>query len=560
MAKPTKEEMIALVQAKRARENKPSREDMIRMVEEKRAREVSDEPKHSAARSALDHYANTVSYGYLPQLTAGTEMLVNKASKTLAAGLMLPVDHPDMVNKKLEHQGFIIEEQEPSYVKSRDEVSKRLKEEFEENPVSSGAGMIGGAVSMFGPSRAFINAGKSPLGKVGRTAAVSGAMGFARNPGDVEGEINPVQLGDRAKEGAIAAALGAALGTAIEKPWRGTGGGKGGLGKILEKKANEKAVSAAIAPNKKGMEELKRTGQIDEIGRMLLEEKIVRPLSTTKGIADKVGRLKEEAGENVGDLIRGNSSTTIDAKQLADKIARDPDMARMAKIPGMESAAKQTEQRLETLASYGSNVPLPEAQALRQGLDRSINMNKPIPEMKPGMEALYKMRTYVRDAMNDAINKVAQGGSKDALLKANKRYSNLAKIEEFIEKKLAGEASNRTVSLSDSVMAAGGMASGGIGNAAMLGVANKAIRTFGDQTSANLYNTAAKIIQASPDLSKIAAKNPTAMNQLIHDIVSRIQKSGGVPAFAENQREERSPASEKPMPYENAQSEFLKGN
>jgi hypothetical protein len=160
----------------------------------------------------------------------------------------------------------------------------------------------------------------------------------------------------------------------------------------------------------------------------------------------------------------------------------------MRKTPGMESAVAAIEKQLETLAANGQ-LTLKEAQALRQGIDKSINFNKAAPEMRGAQEGLYKQRTAIRDAMNEAINNLNPGAPKNALKIANRKYGNLSTAEDILEKEIGRNQANRAISLTDTIMAAGGPIAA---TKIALGVANKAGRTFGNSVQARVFDAISK--------------------------------------------------------------------
>lgn len=118
--------------------------------------------------------ANTMAQGYAPQLVGG--------AKALAGG---------------------------DYLKERDKVLKTMEADKARSPGSSMLGMGAGALASGGAlsAAAPVNAA-SALGRVGQAGAVGAAQGAVYNPGDVGGELNPVQAGARTANAGIGALLG----------------------------------------------------------------------------------------------------------------------------------------------------------------------------------------------------------------------------------------------------------------------------------------------------------------------------------------------------------------
>lgn len=430
--------------------------------------------KTSAGMAALEHYGNTATMGYLPHLQAGLEKL-------------LPNPTAD-TDAKLEEQGFSVPSNDRSYIDARDENLGRLKTEQEEHPYASGAGTIAGvAAGALMPASAISKT--AGLGaKIAQGAKTGALYGAAANPGDIEGEYSPIQLSGRAQNAAIGAAIG---GTA---PAVLAGLEKGGsvVKDYLRKKAALKATRALGRPTPTQATKMAASGQDVQLGRDLLDSGAIPVLGTPGRIAGRVENLQEEAGQAVSDLIkRGGDSKLIDAQKLGVEILDSPELAQMRKTPGMESTVAAIEKQVETLAKNG-NLSLEEAQALRQGIDKSINFNKASPDMRGAQEGLYQQRTAIRDAMSGAIDSLPGSTEKGALLKANRKYGRLSEASDILEKEIGRDQANRAISLTDTIAAGSGAATGNPLAALALGAANKFGRTFGNSIQARVYDAIAK--------------------------------------------------------------------
>lgn len=103
----------------------------------------------------------------------------------------------------------------PEYIKERDSLQKYLDE------TEGGTRLAGEGLSALASMAVPIGAAKegaSALGNFARTVGTSAAIGAAQNPGNVEGEITPLQMPDRlkgARDSALLATLFAAPGTAV---------------------------------------------------------------------------------------------------------------------------------------------------------------------------------------------------------------------------------------------------------------------------------------------------------------------------------------------------------
>jgi len=143
------------------------------------------------AQTALENLGNMTTLGYLPQLQAASGPYVDKAMDYVLG-----------------------EKSEPkSYVQRRDEANARIKKESAENPNSALAGKAAGFIISAGatPELPFLK-GAGILKGAQRGAIYGAGFGAASNPGDVEGTVDPAQLGNRAENAIRGAGFGAALG------------------------------------------------------------------------------------------------------------------------------------------------------------------------------------------------------------------------------------------------------------------------------------------------------------------------------------------------------------
>ena len=455
---------------------------------------TSLEPETSAGQSALEHYGNTMLAGYLPHVQA-------------LAGKLMP-DPSGGVDAELEKQGFTVNNApEPSYIESRDANLKRLELEAKEHPVGSGIGtgigIVGSGLML--PAGALAK-GASLGAKAAQGAKIGAAYGAIQNPGDKEGEVDPLQLGDRVKNAGIGAAVGGAVPVAIE----GASSAAKKVSDYLRTKAAEKAFRSLGRGTPQSMQKMVKSGENVAIGRELLDEGAIPVLGTPRRIQDRVAKLKESAGEEVGNLVKGaGNAKVVDAEKLGIQILDSPELALMRKTPGMESAVASIEKQVETLAKNGT-MSLEEAQALRQQIDKSINWNKASPDIGAS-KGLKMQRTGIRDAMNEGINTLSPGAPKDQLLAANRKYGNMATADDILDKELARNQSNRAISLTDTIAAASGPT---LTAKAALGAANKIGRTFGNSAQARTYDAISKKLAAVPGLAAKAEANPAIVQMI----------------------------------------------
>lgn len=289
------------------------------------------DPSTSAGQSALEHFGNTMTLGYLPHLQA------------MAGGLVEGALDPTMkLDHDLKKQGFDIQEKESSYLDRRDENLKRLEKEGEEHPIASGVGtglgILGSAAIPVG-----VAAKGATLGAKALAGAKTGAlMGGLANPGDTENEINPLQVGGRLQNAAIGGAIGGALPVGFDKASKASAK----VSAYLKDKAERKAFrSLGRQPMTQRMKDFIKRGKHVEMGRELLDDNAIPFFGTTDRIKSRVSNLKEQAGKAIGNAIddvdAGRKQYTPITIKNPKKPVKVQDEVRMTPIRFDENPAKR---------------------------------------------------------------------------------------------------------------------------------------------------------------------------------------------------------------------------
>lgn len=167
------------------------------------------------------------------------------------------------------------------YRARRQEARDYYNQAQEENPVSYGAGNIGGAgAAAFVPGYNLARGGRA----VG-AAVSSGVAGLGAS--DKESVIGNIEdAGKSAAGGALLSQVGRVLPSA----------------KGIKKFANEKAVKASGAMTKE-MRQLNKSGLMDAQGDFLLKNKIVTPFASLEDVAERSGNYRKKAGSRIGLII-----------------------------------------------------------------------------------------------------------------------------------------------------------------------------------------------------------------------------------------------------------------
>lgn len=243
----------------------------------------------SAGMAALEHFGNAASLGYLPQLQAAVSQLMPNPGAE--------------VDAKLRAQGFNVPNSKPSYVSERDANIKRLETQAEEHPYAAGAGTVGGALTTgIAAGAAVPIKAATSVGRMALAAGSGGALGLLANPGDTEGEISVVQPGERMWGAATGAAMGAAGQGLIEGASK-VAKGVMNLPSSLKAKAEERAFKASGAMLKDYRVAGKR-GRINELGRYMLDNGLIKPGATVDDIAAAAEKLHGKHGEAIGEILQ----------------------------------------------------------------------------------------------------------------------------------------------------------------------------------------------------------------------------------------------------------------
>lgn len=294
----------------------------------------------------------------------------------------------------------------------------------------------------------------------------------------------------------------------------------------------------------------------------------------------------------------------VNAKEIAANLRRNPEISALGKTPGMESTASRVDTMLNTMENAGDDLTLREAQALRRGIDKSINFNKPVAEMRGAQPALYEARDAVRNRMNEIVNDYAasQGGEANQLLQANRRYNRVSDLDKAITDRVSREQANRMIGLTDTIAGGAGAGIGafigekaggheGAKAGAMIGAgigagANKLGRTYGNQVMASAADKIlAPLLAKSPALAALVQKgvSPSMILDKIQGAAKERQDTPDAipPHLIQKYREnpdlvdklqnpklkdalknliERAPASKEYVPEHKAQSQFLENN
>lgn len=499
--------------------------------------------------AALEHFGQGATLGYMPQLQAMAEPAMNKALDLFTGN-------------------HVSDDDDSSYVQRRDENSHRIAQEMKDHPYASVAGTIAGGLTSgiaMSPALAAVP-GLSALsgaraaagaGIAARTAALgartAGAMGqsflmgAAANPGDTEGEVSPLQLGDRAKNALMTSILSAPLHLGGEAVAAG-GSYLGGKAKDLA----EKLAYRALGPRKRFA--LQDADNVQDIGRAALDNGIVTKMPTNaEGLAERASEAVSKKGEELGaitDELSGleNQATSsgMPRKVVADNLRQK--LIQPSEIPAVQERNAKMGQWIDEFENGGDpNLSFQKLRELKTAVGGTSNKpglikwdrlpNADVPLEEQFHRALYTELKNGEDSGAQALEHVNFGPDSNRFQTAKDEFGNLKAAQRITDDKAGAEKANQILGLKDTI--AGGVGAGigayageklggheGMKVGAAIGggvgaMGNKLARTYGSQVSARSADALSQLLMKAPELQALVAKNPAVLPVLAQRLLQK---------------------------------------
>lgn len=480
-----------------------SDEDIDNMLTEKIMTE-QEGPQSRPGEAFAQGFGNAAAFGYLPQIQAIAEPLADKI-----AGVF-----EDDTDAKLKEQGFTIKEApEESYVQRRDKFIRKGQKLAEENPYANAAGGVTGAITSGiatggGLSGLLGSASKTAtMGKRFADAAKTGAtIGVARNPGDTEGEVDVLQLGNRAENAVKDAITGAVVQGGL-KGVRKAGEGIKNAGRNLKTYSQNKSLKASGAMLKDFRKAFgkKKAG---ELGQTAIDEKLVSMGDDIADTAKKAETAVKDSGKKIGAIYgKADDVTSLssgDIRGLNNEFIEESSRRLDGTIDG-EDVAGKIEKVLSVLKD-NKNPTFGELRKLRASIDDKINFAKETKDLPAYQEELVHLRNKIQDMVKQKIGKANPELSRQ-LARENKRFSNLSDISKMSRDKMAREESNSAFGLRERISGGVGAATGaiiggpvGAGVGAVTGaITTKVARKYGTPFVAMTANKVARALEKNQD-------------------------------------------------------------
>lgn len=471
------------------------------------------EDKLKDAETFLRSAGNSAAFGYIPQINAALDPLIYRLSGEKA------------VDDKLRAQGFKIPEHQ-SYTEARDKEAADLAKLQSEHPISSAAGTVTGIVG--GPGGLIgkgvmkaLPAAATVLGTIGRAGAIGAAEAGLMNPGETEGEVSPLQLGERAKAaglGALGGIGGAAIAEYLPR-----------LSKTLSKFAEQRAVKA-LGPMKKDIEILAKTrgGSPERVGRTLLDEGIIGNVPVSQGkLAQRIEPALEQSGKKIGELVDEigalpGAEDAISRSEIGSKIRKELIHPLKGAIGSEEQIAK-LDDLISRFESQGEEaLSLKDAEKMKrlyQDLvkhDRRVNAAQPIIEKFQDQTA-----RQLRKGVEESGQQLAEKAGTPELAKAFKaeknRFADLSSSADILSRAENNELARRFISPSDYAsggiaaagkLAAGASSGGALSLGAVAATVNNLARKYGSQISAKQADNVARLITKNNKIRRAFLDNP----------------------------------------------------
>jgi hypothetical protein len=423
-----------------------------------------DSVKNDDAMPGLESIGNAISLGYLPQIQAFVEnnLMPNPTAE---------------VDAQLKEQGFQVPEQ--SYVNLRDENIKRQEIQAQQNPEKVLGGNILGAITtapiMAGAGQAVGLGQKAGALNRFKDAAIFGAgYGAAVNPGDTEGEVNPIQAGERGINAAKSAAMGLVAQGAGEAVAKGSEAIKKAPG-VFDKAGNVTAVKS-IGAIGRDMKKLFKNNGASELGDTLIKNNIVSAGDTLEDVAQKALAAKSETGKKIGEIYKrtseelknanlaGKNKKLLEITELDGEKLADISMKRIEKSLKNDLARTEVKNKikdtLDELKGKGNKIDLLDLQEMKTKLDKRINYDKALKDMPEVQQEFKNIRDVLSKAIQNRVRVLGRvSGNKELvneLRDANKLYGQYSKAESIASNRAREIEGQRFLSLTETISGSAG--------------------------------------------------------------------------------------------------------
>ena len=452
------------------------------------------EVEGGAPQAALEGAGQSITLGYLPQLQAKAQPVVDRVMNA-GIGVANKLGLTDLQELPADKLAPIeqLTENGADYISARDKNISRQQEQAKIHPVATMGGQAAGIVTTSLIPGKFIAQGVKGAGGVAsvlKGVATGAAEAAVLNPGDKQGEYNPMQVAERLDNAKYGAAFGGVGAGAAKTISAGVSGAK----KLAEGLAFKS--SGAML---KDFRAASSRGKVQDLGRFMLD-RVIKAGDTVDDIAAKSEQLKNEAGQEIGRIYKsvleeaGDPTTWVKvppAQKSALAMTGFKPAAQKAEIvssiektlgdsPNKKAAMAFINEYLDDLgAKYGNDLDVVASNKIKGDIDKAINYSKRAQDLPEKQEALLVLRNHIRDQIEshiDALDNILGSSKVKELRAANKVFGAASEIENIAFDRMQRESANNLFSLNDRIFGAATTAGGAVTGAALGGDAESAAK------------------------------------------------------------------------------------
>lgn len=453
-----------------------------------------------------------------------------------------------------------------TYEQARDESRANFKRAKEVNPNAYLAGEFGGgAATMLVPGMA---AAKSLRAAAATGAALGGTAGLGASEGETIDEL--------AKDTLMGVGIGAGGGTVGYGVAKGIEKAAPIVGDKLSKFAEKRAFKA-LGPTKAATEKAQARGIDSSIGRDLLDADVIKPFRSKENMLDRVSGLVDDSANQLDDTLGKVSQLQSGAddatwlrleeskftprkaaEQLKSQIRQD-----YSQLP--DEVLQPRFDQVDQWLSKPGRMNAKDAQAFKTQMQKFIKDGSYYKD-NPGasQETLMGVRRAIKEGIENNADTAAEvlGEAGGQVKNINRTLGNRLEAEDILSDRVARDATNRTVSLTDYLAMVAGAATDptaayGAAKGAVAAGANKLARETGSATMAYGADRVAKFLLQQPRMARLAQQNLKAFKALAADIARRFPQEA--PKRIADQ-DEKSPIASQPMEPDQMRQDFIDGN
>jgi hypothetical protein len=265
--------------------------ELDKMLVKKMIMDETPEPESQDAMSALQGFGQGATLGYLPQIQTVTEPIADRVFNFGRSVTNLFRDKEEQLPLAEPAPFEQMSPKSDSYLKERDHNIARINQLAEKSPKSYYSGMAGGMLTT-GIAAAPAQAATS-IAKAKQARNIGALYGFLSNPGDVEGVVKEMQVGERVGNAIIGGFLGYGAQKGLDALAKSSKGMAKKFIEVAEKRVARKEVAADMLRNQTNKTiniSQPKTGK-DTLQVLKQTAEQIKPTSQTKALNQQYKQL-----------------------------------------------------------------------------------------------------------------------------------------------------------------------------------------------------------------------------------------------------------------------------